>query len=94
MSTVTITAKTVILKAQAEKMRELASKIDSRSYSLEFEQGEGTFVRELETMAAELRSVGSALGTLASATADRLGSAAEEFIMADEQTAGFYRGGE
>ena len=93
-SVITIAAKTVNLKAQAEKMRELAAKIDSRSYHLEFEQGEGAFVRELEAMSAELRSVGSALSSLASVTAERLDSAAAEFTAADEYTAGFYRGGE
>ncbi len=92
MSAITIAAKMVMIKAQAEKMRELASKIESRSYRLEFEQGEGAFVRELEAMSAELRSVGSALGSLASVTADRLDSAAAEFAVANEQTAGLFRG--
>lgn len=92
MSAITIAAKMVIIKAQAEKMRELASKIESRSYRLEFEQGEGAFVRELEAMSAELRSVGSALGSLVSVTADRLDSAAAEFAAANEQTAGLFRG--
>lgn len=93
-SSITIAAKTVNLKTQAEKMRELAAKIDSRLYQMEFEQSEGAFVRELEAMSAELRSVGSALSSLASVTAERLESAASEFTAADEHTAGFYRGGD
>ena len=92
MSAITIAAKMVMIKVQAEKMRELASKIESRSYRLEFEQGEGAFVRELEAMSAELRSVGSALASLASVTADRLDGAAAEFAVANEQTAGLFRG--
>ena len=45
-------------------------------------------------MAAELKSVGNALGTLAAVTAERLDSTEIEFTAADERAAGFYRGGE
>ena len=45
VSEMTITVQRAMLKIQAERMRELASKISSRSYRLEFEQGEGAFVR-------------------------------------------------
>jgi len=94
ISEMTIIVQRAMLKIQAERMRELASKISSRSYRLEFEQGEGAFVKELEAMAAELKSVGNALGALAAVTAERLDSAEIEFTAADERTAGFYRGGE
>ena len=94
VSELTIIVQRAMLKIQAERMRELASKISSRSYRPEFEQGEGAFVKELETMAAELKSVGNALGALAAVTAERLDSAEIEFTAADERTAGFCRGGE
>ena len=69
ISEMTIIVQRAMLKIQAERMRELASKISSRSYRLEIEQGEGAFVKELEAMAAELKSVGNALGALAAVTA-------------------------
>ncbi len=94
ISEMTIIVQRAMLKIQTERMRELASKISSRSYRLEIEQGEGAFVKELEAMAAELKSVGNALGALAAVTAERLDSAEIEFTAADERTAGFYRGGE
>lgn len=94
ISEITIIVQRAMLRVQAEKLRELAAKIETKSYQLEFEQGEGAFVKELEVMSAELRSVGSALSSLAVITAERLDSAAEEFTAADEHTSGFYRGGE
>lgn len=94
ISEITITVQRAMLKTQAEKMRELASKISARSYRLEFEQGEGAFVKELKAIAVELKSVGNALGALAAVTAKRLDSAEIEFTAADERTAGFYRGGD
>lgn len=93
-SDVTIVVKEAALRAQAEKIRNLAAKINSRSYRLEFDQGEGAFVTELKEMSTELRNVGSALESLMLATAERLDSAAADFTAADERTAGFYRGGE
>ncbi|HJC80161.1 MAG TPA: hypothetical protein H9930_03560 [Candidatus Mediterraneibacter excrementipullorum] len=51
-------------------------------------------MKELEAMAAELKSVGNALGALAAVTAERLDSTEIEFTAADERAAGFYRGGE
>lgn len=94
LSEITIIARSAVLRLQAEKLRELSAKIGNRSYRLEFEQGEGAFVKELEAMSEELRNVGSALSSLAAVTADRLDSAAAEFTAADEHSSGFYRGGD
>lgn len=89
-----IIAKEKNIKAQAEKMRDLAVRIKAKSFCPEFEQGAGAFVSEMNDLICELKNVGSALSALAETTARQIDSAALEFKAADERASALYRRGE
>ena len=71
-----IIAREQLLKEQAGRMRDLAARIEARTYETEMERGEGAFVEEMEMFVSELKNMGTALSRLAYVTAEQLDSAA------------------
>lgn len=72
-----IIAREQLLKEQAGRMRDLAARIEARTYETEMERGEGAFVEEMEMFVSELKNMGTALSRLAYVTAEQLDSAAQ-----------------
>lgn len=90
-----IIAREQLLKEQAGRMRNLAAKVEARTYEMSMERGEGAFVEAMEIFALELKNMGTALSGLAYVTADRLESAAQQFHTADsEDSASLFEGGD
>lgn len=90
-----IIAREQLLKEQAGRMRDLAAKIEARTYETAMERGEGAFVEEMEIFVLELKNMGTALSRLAYVTADRMDSAAQQFHTADtEHSASLFEGGD
>jgi uncharacterized membrane protein YccC len=90
-----IIAREQLLKEQAGRMRDLAARIEARTYETEMERGEGAFVEEMEMFVSELKNMGTALSRLAYVTAEQLDSAAQQFHTADtENSASLFEGGE
>lgn len=90
-----IIAREQLLKERAGSMRDLAEKIEARTYEMSMERGEGAFVEAMEIFALELKNMGTALSGLAYVTADRLDSAAQQFHTADsDHSASLFEGGD
>ena len=90
-----IIAREQLLKEQAGRMRDLAARIEARTYETEMERGEGAFVEEMEMFVSERTNMGTALRLLAYVTAAQLDSAAQQFHTADtENSASLFEGGE
>ena len=84
-----------LLKERAGSMRDLAAKIEARTYEMSMERGEGAFVEAVEIFALELKNIGTALSGLAYVTADRLESAAQQVHTADsEDSSSLFEGGD
>ena len=89
-----IIAREQLLKEQAGRMRDLAARIEARTYETEMERGEGAFVEEMEMFVSELKNMGTALSRLAYVKAEQLDSAAQQCHTADtENSASLFEGG-
>ena len=90
-----IIAREQLLKEQAGRMRDLAARIEARTYETEMERGEGAFVEEMEMFVSELKNMGAALSRLAYVTAEQLDSAGQQCHTPDtENSASLSEGGE